>query len=982
MIGYIRYILLGALMLLSLSACAPRTSDEEEPPTEPTVCPFDNWVHFVGNPEFIDFEAKANSRELEVQSSYSEWKAELQPAVDWLSISREGTMLRFYLQENTSLDVRTAKIRLVVKGMTREVTVRQLGALPTILINRANLSVAAKGGAIDLVVTTNVSDYELRLPTWIRPQGARSAMRDIPLALVAEANDSGGTRSDNIEVIERGAVGRDPVRASVSVLQQSSSATSSATEGADIKLPIVRGQASSVEAGYGIERAFDGNRQTYYHSSFYNFDEQRYADVEGYFPITLTFELARAEQLDYMLFYPRPTGEDGMLKVGEIYYSTDGKDYVLLATKHFDDTREPTRISMGEASQKAITHIRLKVLSGHGRHQGFAALAELELYRHSPNRFDPLTLFTDQSCSELRAGVQRQTIESCPDKLYRDIAMALHEGRYQSEFRIGSYRAYPNSFTHLASNKMQFAYSQLDNPTGIAVEAGEELKVLVGDTWGHESLALRVVDYYQGGQEDGVSQSKTYLLSEGLNSIKMSAPGLVYVSYIKRTIEEATSAKPIKIHFVSGTVNGYFDAQSKQHQGRWQELLGRAKHRYFDLLGRKAHLVFPVAVYRKATPDGQELAGLYDSIVQAQQELHGLVRYGRTYSNRLLYSPTYRKGSYMYATHEHTAYVEGTLHHIADPVSLRNGVWGPAHETGHVHQTVPGVLWQGLTECTVNIPTLYVQTAILGRESRLQSEPSGQSGHNSYTGAFTHIIARKAAHATDESVFRKLVPFWQLQLYFGNVLGRSPHLRPDKGGFYPELYEYCRTHPSIVRQGAMTEDRAFNGACQLEFVYMASVVSGYDLVDFFEKWGFLRPVSALIKDYDQEWLVVTQPQIDALKRRIAAERLRPLGKVPIEYITDRNTELFRQPRSIIEGTAKRVGNEVSFSGWRNVVAFEVLDERGKLVFVSDGVWTNGRGYRDEYYLHVWVDKLVSWRSGYRVQAVAADGTRVPVSITE
>lgn len=180
----------------------------------------------------------------------------------------------------------------------------------------------------------------------------------------------------------------------------------------------------------------------------------------------------------------------------------------------------------------------------------------------------------------------------------------------------------------------------------------------------------------------------------------------------------------------------------------------------------------------------------------------------------------------------------------------------------------------------------------------------------------------------------------------------------------------------------MTEDRAFNGACQLEFVYMASVVSGYDLVDFFEKWGFLRPVSALIKDYDQEWLVVTQPQIDALKRRIAAERLRPLGKVPIEYITDRNTELFRQPRSIIEGTAKRVGNEVSFSGWRNVVAFEVLDERGKLVFVSDGVWTNGRGYRDEYYLHVWVDKLVSWRSGYRVQAVAADGTRVPVSITE
>lgn len=980
MLRKLSYFFSVCLALLSLAACSPDVAEQTDP-TEPTVCPL-HYVRLEGDAEFIDFDAKANSRELVVESSLPEWEAELQPAVDWLSISREGTALRCTLQEHRGMEPRSVKLILRSRDCARSYTIRQLGALPTILVNKSELSIGAEGGALDFVITTNVSDYELRLPEWIKQPEARSVMRDIPVALRAEPNTSGSTRGDNIEIVERGATGREAVRASLSVLQLSAEGAGATATGADLRVPIARGEATSVESGYGIERAFDGNRQTYYHSNRTNTDPKRQVDIENYFPITLTFELARPESLDYMLLLSPPQSIGSRIKTTELYYSTDGKEYKSLGEYSLEEGDEPTRVSLAGTNKERITHIRLRVLSGHGAGQGFAALAELELYRHSPNRFDPLTLFTDQSCSELRAGVQRQTIESCPDKLYRDIAMALHEGRYQSEFRIGSYRAYPNSFTHLASNKMQFAYSQLDNPTGIAVEAGEELKVLVGDTWGHESLALRVVDYYQGGQEDGVSQSKTYLLSQGLNSIKMSAPGLVYVSYIKRTIEEATSAKPIKIHFVSGTVNGYFDAQSKQHQGRWQELLGRAKHRYFDLLGRKAHLVFPVAVYRKATPDGQELAGLYDSIVQAQQELHGLVRYGRTYSNRLLYSPTYRKGSYMYATHEHTAYVEGTLHHIADPVSLRNGVWGPAHETGHVHQTVPGVLWQGLTECTVNIPTLYVQTAILGRESRLQSEPSGQSGHNSYTGAFTHIIARKAAHATDESVFRKLVPFWQLQLYFGNVLGRSPHLRPDKGGFYPELYEYCRTHPSIVRQGAMTEDRAFNGACQLEFVYMASVVSGYDLVDFFEKWGFLRPVSALIKDYDQEWLVVTQPQIDALKRRIAAERLRPLGKVPIEYITDRNTELFRQPRAIVEGTAKRVGNEVSFSGWRNVVAFEVLDERGQLVFVSDGVWTNGRGYRDEYYLHVWVDKLVSWRSGYRVQAVAADGTRVPVSITE
>ena len=41
-------------------------------------------------------------------------------------------------------------------------------------------------------------------------------------------------------------------------------------------------------------------------------------------------------------------------------------------------------------------------------------------------------------------------------------------------------------------------------------------------------------------------------------------------------------------------------------------------------------------------------------------------------------------------------------------------------------------------------------------------------------------------------VFCKLVPFWQLELYFGKVLGRTPLQQSDKGGFYPDVYEYAR----------------------------------------------------------------------------------------------------------------------------------------------------------------------------------------------
>lgn len=973
MLRILSYLFSVCLALLSFVACSPDVAEQTDP-TEPTVCVF-NIIQLEGNPEFIDFDAKANSRELVVESTLPEWEAELEPAVDWLSISREGTALRCALQEHRGMEPRSVKLILRSRGCARSYTIRQLGALPTILVNKSDLSVGAEGGALDFVITTNVSDYELRLPEWIKQPEARSVMRDIPVALRAEPNTSGSTRSDNIEIVERGATGREAVRASLSVLQLSAEGTGATATGADLKVPIARGEATSVESGYGIERAFDGNRQTYYHSNRTNTDPKRQVELENYFPITLTFELARPESLDYMLLLSPPQSIGSRIKSAELYYSTDGKEYKSLGEYSLEEGDEPTRVSLAGTNKERISHIRVKALSGHGSGQGYAALAELELYRESPNRFDPLSLFTDQTCSTLRPGLERSAIESCPDPLYRDIALALYEGRYQQEFRIADYRAYPNVFGQLASNKMQYTYSQLDNPTGIAVAAGESLRVFVGDTHGHEGLSLRVVDYYAGGRGDGMHNPKIYRLREGLNNIKMNTSGLVYVVYTKQTREEAAAARPIRLHFATGTVNGYYDSQNKAHEGRWRQLLAGATHPYFDLVGKHAHITFPVETYRKHTPDGKALVALYDSIVAFNQEFHGLVRYGRSASNRLLFSPTYRVSSGLYAEHEHTAYNIGSLPGVANPDALRREAWGLVHEVGHIHQTVPSVLWQGLTECTVNIPALYVQTNLLGRESRLTTE-------NTYTSAFTHLIAGRGAHAAEPSVFRKLVPFWQLQLYFGNVLGRSPHLRGDKDGFYPALYEYCRTHPSPERRGVPGEDRAFNGLCQIEFVYMSSVVSGYNLIDFFEKWGFLRPVSTLVKDYDAEWVVVTQEQIDAVKRRIEAAGLRSLGQVPIEYITDSNAELFRQPRPIVVGTARRQGNEIVFSGWRHVVAFEVLNEHGQLVFASDGVWANRKGQSADYYIYVGSDKGLSWRRGYRVQAVAADGSRTAVPLSE
>lgn len=84
----------------------------------------------------------------------------------------------------------------------------------------------------------------------------------------------------------------------------------------------------------------------------------------------------------------------------------------------------------------------------------------------------------------------------------------------------------------------------------------------------------------------------------------------------------------------------------------------------------------------------------------------------------------------------------------------------------------------------------------------------------------------------------------------------------DKGGFYPEVYEYS---PGNKDYTGMT-----HGEIQLDFVYACSKISGMNLLDFFTKWGFLTPVDKELDDYGKKQLTVTQDMIDALKQKVNA----------------------------------------------------------------------------------------------------------------
>lgn len=720
----------------------------------------------------------------------------------------------------------------------------------------------------------------------------------------------------------------------------------------DVKIQPSSATTSSHQPGGEIEKSFDGNMESIYHSNWTN-------TGDDYFPITLTYRFPTGTDMDYLIYYPRTSGYNGHFKEVEIRIKANGtpvseEEWTTIIEKDFKGSGAATRVDFPKP-QKGVSQVQLVVKSGYGDGQGFASCAEMEFYRKNPDNFDYATLFTDATCSELKAGVTEADIEDCEFGFYRTLAHFLYNDEYPKEFRVQTYRAYPHPDMQAAENKTN-PYSLLDNPTGISVKANESLVVLVGDTQG-QSISLKVQNLNKpnGDGFGGVS----YPLSAGANKIKMQTDGLAYILY--HTPDHET-APTIKIHFASGTESGYFDI-AKHSTADWQRLLSNATDPYFDVLGRYAHLTFPTRSFREHTPDGKALIDAYDRMVEAQMMLLGLFKYDKVFKNRMYFNVMYH--SYMYATSYHTAYIEGTMPALCNVDKLTTTeCWGPAHEVGHCNQTRPGLKWIGTTEVTNNIMAQYVQTTILGQPSRVQTENLSDSGfRNRYSKAWTHIIAARAPHGDFETddVFCKLIPFWQLELYFGKALGRTPTQQTDRGGFYPDVYEYIRTHPNLTTAGEQ----------QTEFVYICSKAARMNLLDFFTKWGFLTPIEKTIDDYGTADLKVTQERIDEIRQRVEA-----LGyekpDFALEYISDNTYALYKDFPSIVKGTASVSKDRISLEGWKHVVAYEVMDEAGKLFYVSDGVTTPSNSAH--FYLPG------DWKTGYKLYAVSAKGDRVEVDL--
>lgn len=928
------YVFLS-LFLLSLSSC----KDEE-----------DAIPVLELNSVNADFYKEASSVIIDINSLPADWTASVDAAGEqWCTAEsvNSATAVKISVTDNPNKTVRSTFVVINNGKLDKKIVVRQLGTDTDILVSPASFTLSPAGGTIEFSVTTNLTESELDIafPTWIRKVPAtRAATITIPYKFTVAAYEGGSSRTEKIVVKEK----KSNIVAEVTVIQNGLDGyTSGDAEGIedDIQLKIVKGEASTQHAGEEIEKSFDGDMNTIYHSD-YPFT----GGATAHYPVTLTFSFEEGTQaLDYFTYYPRTNGANGNFGEVEVLVSTVDNPGFTSATvdKHFNFGAKGAVVSFSFSNtvQKPKA-VRLIVHSGVGGH---ASCAEMKFFAKNPEGFDPLTLFTDVTCSRLKGGIGEAEINACPYPFFKNIAYYMSKGKYPADFRIATFKPYQHPDIQAALNKTS-PYSLLDNPTGIFVKKGETLIVLVGETSG-QNLSLRIQDL-DAPNADGFNSSRSYALKTGINKIIPDKKGLIYLMY--HVDDNPADYPEVKIHFASGSVNGYFDV-AKHTREDWSRLINGAVDNYFDVVGEYAHLTFPVSQLR-TTSNGKDLIDIFDDIVYQEQIFLGLRKYNneggygtdtynRMFKNRMYFNVVYGD-NHMYSTSYHTGYNVKTMDILCSVDQMKSNNWGPAHEVGHSNQTRPGLKWFGMTEVTNNICAMHIQR-LYTAPSRLMTTAPNHNYSNYYEHAMTLSFCNNDIfHPKLGDVFDKLVPFWQLELYMNDVLGKSD--------FYKEVYEYVRVHPDLPTDGER----------QIEFAYNCSKAAGLDLTDFFIKWGFLKAGSYAFNDtYRDGEVTVAAKQINILK-----ERIKTLGysapQHKLEYICDENIEVYKKNAAVVVGTAIRSGSKLSMSGWQNVVAYKVCDNGGRPLFISP---------QSSFTVNTTLP------NGFRVYAIAANGDETQVT---
>jgi hypothetical protein len=742
------------------------------------------------------------------------------------------------------------------------------------------------------------------------------------------------------------------------------------------------GSANENQPGEGIERTYDGDTGTLFHSPWDNTT----------FPVILTYTLTTASHVDYALYTPRRDGTNGNFKQVTVEYTLASAPdtWLTVTTVDLGGSSSASQIAFGENGIDNVSKIRFTVTSGQG---GWASCAEMGFYQRDSSLANAISAyFTDKTCSQLKSDVTLEKAKYIKMPFIKRLVYTMLSGNYSTKYRLGEFKAY-RPVGDLSKELKTSTYNSYENPTGIYFKKGEQV-VLFVDGLGSDGASLTIKSFGEASYDGEGHPQSSYPLSNGVNVITPANRGNGYISYY--TLNYAKAPK-VRIHFAMANENGYFDLSRGDTNDDWKALLKNACSDIIDVVTPRLQVACPLNTLRSKCPaKGHELAMIYDSLIYREREIMGLAAFGREPANHQFARPV---DSGMFADGTGAAAAFGSFGEWVNPDNF--GFWGMAHELGHVNQVRPGLLWVGCTETTNNIYSAWVEHKLGNGYHRMEDEGSGCNDYSGMRGGRFEVYLQEGVckgvnwqlqdgadyhGATPETVtvtgqdadgnsigtvtttkrnydhFVKCVPLYQLTLFTEEVGACK--------GAYGKVCEGIRTY----NESGMT-----NGQLDVKFMRSFCDSTKINFLPFFEKAGMCKPIKAYIEDYSPGWLIISDKMISDLKAYIAAKGY-PEAPAGLNYINAYNWKTFRDKGKLVEGTLN-AGCKALSSGriqidntvWPNAVGYETYDADGNLLRCT--MFGLGGAQKTSKLTQVLWPNTTAEKSAY-IMAVGYDGTRV------
>ena len=763
-----------------------------------------------------------------------------------------------------------------------------------------NFSKDAANVSISITTNLNVDNWEAKVTDkWLRATQFKNSLK-----ISVDANIGSNRRTANVKVSSA------TKHYTITVTQYSAS---DIVIEEDIQVKPYAGKASEEETDpdRSIEHSFDdkfiADGGVPYHSKW-----GQSAD----FPVILEYYFEGNTDIDYFIYHTN--SGNGTFGKFDVYTQTkENTEYVHQGSYDFNMRNSPSIASL-KTPVKA-TKVKFEVHSGKN---GYVSCDEMQFFKkNKKNTLEEqlLTVFTDITCSEIKPDVTQEQIEALPE-FFIQTASALKDDSYnkwEKEFRIREYCPY-SSADEWADKLMTRKYGDLDNPTGIYVNEGDEVVVLVGNTHGQSISIQNIGEETSKGYAQTSVNGDIYPLKEGVNKLTAKQTGMLFVMY--NTNIQNPDAQPIKIHIPlgGGKVCGFFSLKEHQTNEKYKELIDKADYKYFCVIGNAIILYFHHKQLKAAVPyDILSSIELWDNMIQWQQELMGIEDIHPKQMNNHIFaiSPEY---GYMWASDYRVAFVYTYLDNILlrdNVMADKDNAWGPAHEIGHIHQKA--INWPGCTESSNNLFSNYVLYK-LGKYCSRGSELFHLADARFVEGQAWFDMGNPHHMNEDTEIHMRM--YWQLWNYY--------HRCGYNEKFWQTLFQ-------LLRADRIDENNP--GAAQLKLAVKASQAAHEDLSDFFELWGFFIPGKGVIEQYGTYDYLVTEEMIRKAKAEMS---IYPKPKHAFQYIEDRKAGdigLDSEPSDVgyytqFKGSVKPVSSEVyctvngrrySVKNGENAVAFEL-----------------------------------------------------------